>query len=190
MMIATRHLQRATALFAVFGAVMATALSFASAAPQAPDGSQAKFEFLNANGNSNCSVSFMEAIPTMEPDARLQGSCCSPMDLHRYGEQIEGLKVFSEVALIPSDPYDIPAPLAARLMDFYEVPLSPKQQAAYDYAIENSDEGGPCCCGCWRWVTYGGLAKHLIRDQGFSGEQIARVWDLSDGCGGAGDHAH
>lgn len=189
-MIATRNLRAATALFAVFAAVMAATLSFASAEPDAPGDLKAKFEFLSTNGNSNCSASFMEAIPGMKADARLQGSCCTPMDFHRYGEQIEGLKAFSEVALIPSDPYDIPAPRAARLMEFYEAPLSPKQQAAYDYAMENSDEGGPCCCGCWRWVTYGGLAKHLIRDEGFSGEQIARIWDLSDGCGGEGDHAH
>jgi hypothetical protein len=28
------------------------------------------------------------------------------------------------------------------------------------------------------------LAKHLIRDRQFTGDQIARIWDLSDGCGG------
>ena len=33
-------------------------------------------------------------------------------------------------------------------------------------------------------------AKHLIRDRGFSGEQIAKIWDLSDGCGGEEGHVH
>jgi hypothetical protein len=29
----------------------------------------------------------------------------------------------------------------------------------------------------------------LIREHGFSGQQIARIWDLSDGCGGE-NHVH
>lgn len=152
---------------------------------------RARFEHLSRNGNSNCSRQFIESIPKMSAVARLQGSCCSPMDFHRYGEQIEGLKAitFASISEIPPDPYDISAPLAARLMQFYDITLTPVQQAAYDHAMQNSNERGPCCCKCWRWVVYGGLAKHLIRDRGFSGEQITRVWDLSDGCGGT-DHAH
>jgi hypothetical protein len=150
---------------------------------------RARFEHLSAHGNSNCSRQFMMSIPTMPADARLQGSCCSPMEFHRYGEQIEGLKAFADIDVIPVDPYDIPAPLAAKLMQFYEISLSATQQASYDYAMQHSKEGGPCCCPCWRWVVYGGLAKHLIRDRNFGGEQIARIWDLSDGCGGDG-HAH
>ncbi len=150
---------------------------------------RARFDYLSANGNSNCSRQFMEKIRTLPAEARLQGSCCSPMDFHRYGEQIEGLKAFAAIDVIPPDPYDIAAPLAARLMQFYDVTLTPAQQAAYDYATQNSNERGPCCCRCWRWVVYGGLAKHLIRDRGFTGEQIARIWDLSDGCGGT-SHVH
>jgi hypothetical protein len=170
--------------------VMAAALSVGnSATPQGAEDLRARFEHLSKNGNSNCSRQFMEAIPSMPADGRLQGSCCSPMDLHRYGEQVDGLKTFAEIDLIPPDPYDIPAPLAARLLQFYETSLSPEQQAAYDYAMQNSNERGPCCCRCWRWAVYGGLAKHLIRDRGFSGEQIARIWDLSDGCGGT-SHVH
>ncbi len=38
---------------------------------------------------------------------RLQGSCCSAMDFHRYTEQVEGLKKYSHINKIPSDPYDI-----------------------------------------------------------------------------------
>ena len=52
----------------------------------------------------------MEAIPTMPAEARMQGSCSSPMDFHRYGKQMEGLKAFADIGLIPPDPYDIPAP--------------------------------------------------------------------------------
>ncbi len=151
---------------------------------------KARFDYLSTNGNSNCSGAFLRAIPRMTPIARLQGSCCSPMDLARYDEQIQGLKVFAAIAEIPPDPYDIEAGLAKKLLAVYGIALSPEEQAAYDYAMLNADEKGPCCCQCWRWHVYGGLGKLLIRDRGFTGEQLAEVWDLSDGCGGAADHSH
>lgn len=189
-MVSLRSLRPVAVGIGVLAAILIAASQLTTAATESTEDLRARFEHLSQNGNSNCSPQFMNSIQAMSADARLQGSCCSPMDFHRYGEQIEGLKAFAEFEIIPTDPYDIPAPLAARLMEFYNAPLSPEQQAAYDYAMENSNEGGPCCCGCWRWVTYGGLAKHLIRDLDFSGEQIAKVWDFSDGCGGEGDHVH
>ena len=51
--------------------------------------------------------------------------------------------------------------------------------------MANSDEKGPCCCRCWRWKVYGGLAKLLVREHGFDGKQVTEVWDMSNGCGGA-----
>ena len=147
-----------------------------------------RFEHLSVNGNSNCSRAFMESITAMSPMARLQGSCCSPMSLHRYAEQVEGLKKYKDIAEIPTDPYDVEAGLAQKAMTNYDLELAPEEQEAYDYAMANSDEGGPCCCRCWRWRTYGGLAKLLIRTHGLTGEQVTEVWDLSDGCGGEEDH--
>lgn len=179
-------------LVLVFAVLALTALAVPNpiaAEVRGADNLRARFDYLSVNGNSNCSRQFMEKIRTMPAEARLQGSCCSPMDFHRYGEQIAGLKALAHIDVIPPDPYDIAAPLAARLMQFYDVTLTPVQQAAYDYAAQNSNERGPCCCRCWRWAVYGGLAKHLIRDRGFSGEQIAKIWDLSDGCGGT-SHVH
>lgn len=153
----------------------------------------ARFDFLSKNGNSSCSASFRTSIPSMPDEARLRGSCCSPMSLHRYGEQVEGLRKFKSVASqniaeIPDDPYNVEARLAKKLLSYYDMKLTPGEQARYDYAMKNSDEKGPCCCRCWRWNVYGGLAKHLIRSRGFSGEQITQLWDLSDGCGGEADH--
>lgn len=155
----------------------------------------AKFEYLSQNGNSSCSTAFRESIKSLPDTARLQGSCCSPMSLHRYSEQIEGLKKFKSssgqnIAKIPDDPYDIEAGLAKELMSYYDVELTPTEQTAYDYAMANSDEKGPCCCKCWRWYVYGGLGKYLIKNHGFTGEQITQVWNLSDGCGGDEDHHH
>ncbi len=149
-----------------------------------------RFEYLSVNGNSNCSGAFMDSITTMPPGSRLQGSCCAPMDVHRYIEQVKSLRAYGHITAIPPDPYDIDAGLAHVLMANYEVTLTPLQQSAYDHAMEISDERGPCCCGCWRWYVYGGLAKQLVRDHGFTGEQLTRVWNLSNGCGGGAEHNH
>ena len=149
-----------------------------------------RYDHLSANGNSSCSGAFRAAIARMPAVARLQGSCCSPMTLHRYGEQIAGLREYGAIAAIPPDPYDIEAGHAKELIGYFSLELTPEERAHYDYAVANSNEKGPCCCGCWRWEVYGGLGKHLIRELGFTGEQVAEVWDLSDGCGGDGEHLH
>lgn len=121
---------------------------------------------------------------------RLQGSCCLPMDFHKYTEQIDGLKKYSSLNKIPSDPYDIPVPLAKEFLDFQKnITLTTKQQTVYDEAVKFSEEGGPCCCKCWRWYAFEGLAKYLITKYNFTAEQIAEIWELEDGCGGSG-HIH
>lgn len=150
----------------------------------------AEFNYLSQNGNSSCSASFKNSISSMSNDARLQGSCCRPMSMHRYSEQVEGLRKYANITEIPSDPYDIEAGLAKKLISAYDMELTAKEQKVYDYAMENSDEKGPCCCQCWRWYVYGGLGKYLIRNHGFTGEQVTEVWNLSDGCGGESDHLH
>lgn len=149
----------------------------------------AKFAELSKNGNSVCSGAFTDSILSMADDERILGSCCSPMNLHRYIEQVEGLKKYSNISEIPPDPYDVNAGLAKKMQAYYDTELTSEEQGAYDYAIANSHEKGPCCCKCWRWYVYGGLAKYLIRNYQFTGEQVVDIWDLSDGCGGAGDHA-
>ena len=145
-----------------------------------------RFDFLSQNGNSSCTKEFLDSIATMPSEARLQGSCCSPMERTRYIAQIDGLKKYANIADIPPDPYDIDASLAHKLLSNYDMTLKPDEQKAYDYAMSNSEEKGPCCCRCWRWRVYGGLAKLLMRAHGFDGAQITEVWNLSDGCGGAG----
>lgn len=149
----------------------------------------AKFTELSKNGNSACSGAFKDSILSMADDERIMGSCCSPMNLHRYIEQVDGLKKYSNISEIPPDPYDVNAGLAKKMQAYYGTELTSEEQAAYDYAMENSHEKGPCCCKCWRWYVYGGLAKYLIRNYQFTGEQVVDIWNLSDGCGGAGDHA-
>ena len=150
----------------------------------------AQFDYLSNNGNSSCSTSFAESIDSMDRGSRLQGSCCSPMNMHRYVEQVEGLKKYADIKEIPPDPYDIDAGLAKNVTAHYDDALTPEEQRAYDYAMQNSNEKGPCCCKCWRWYVYGGLGKLLIQKYGFTGKQVTEIWNLSDGCGGAGEHNH
>lgn len=73
---------------------------------------KSRFELLSQHGNVDCSAKFEASIATMPPDARLQGSCCAPMDETRYRQQLDGLKKYSDIAEVPPDPYDIPAPLS------------------------------------------------------------------------------
>ena len=143
-----------------------------------------RFDFLSTQGNSDCSIAFAKSIASMPITARLQGSCCSPMERQRYLKQLAGLAKYSAIPEIPSDPYDIAAGLAQKLLPYYDVALMESEQASYKYAMDHSEEKGPCCCRCWRWTVFGGLAKFLIREHHFTGEQVTEVWDLSDGCGG------
>lgn len=162
-----------------------------NSSPLANEALAAKFDTLRKNGNSSCSASFQQAVSSGSTGKdRLQGSCCSPMDPHRYSEQVEGLKKYSNIPEIPPDPYDIDAELAQKMTNFYNTELTPEEQKAYDYAMANSNEKGPCCCKCWRWYVYGGLGKYLIKNYQFTGEQITEIWNLSDGCGGPGDHVN
>ena len=150
----------------------------------------AKFDYLSQHGNSSCSANFKNSIPQMSDNNRIQGSCCSPMSFHRYGEQVEGLKKYENIPEIPKNPYDIEASLAKRLMSYYDMEITLEKQNAYDYAMEHSHEKGPCCCKCWRWYVYGGLGKYLIHNYGFTGGQLTEIWNLSDGCGGNEEHHH
>lgn len=163
--------------------VVALTLSAPAFAEVASGDLMARFEHLSNNGNSNCSMEFMQSIATGLQDRRLQGSCCSPMAFGHYVEQIEGLKTYSSIPEIPSDPYDVNSDLARALLIVDATTLSDSDQATFDRALQLAEEGGPCCCRCWRWSVYSGLAKRLIRDRGFDAEQIAEVWDLSSGCG-------
>ena len=163
--------------------------TFLAAGDEIPPEIVKKFEDLSKNGSSSCSVDFMNSIPNMPPMSRLKGSCCGPMALHRYSEQIEGLKQYAGISIIPPDPYDIDAGLAQKLLASYDLPLTPDEQRGYDYAMQHSEEKGPCCCQCWRWHVLGGLGKLLVHEHGFTGEQLTKVWNLSNGCGGD-SHEH
>lgn len=152
-------------------------------------GSDAAFNYLSQQGTNICGLQ-PESVLGYPDDMRLQGSCCSPMDWHRYQEQVERLRQYVNIAHIPSDAYDIPAALVKELLGYQaSIHLNAEQQAVYDKAMALSEEGGPCCCRCWRWYAFEGMGKYLITQQGWSAEQLGELWSLTDGCGGAG-HTH
>jgi len=112
------------------------------------------------------------------------------MDLHHYQEQVEGLKKYTDIPQIPADPYDVPVSLAKQLFAYQKtIQLTSDQQAVYDEATKIAEEGGPCCCKCWRWNAFEGQAKYLITELNWSAREVAELWDLEDGCGGPG-HEH
>lgn len=149
---------------------------------------ESQFALLSDAHTNRCAKA--DFVYSKSDDERLQGSCCSKMDLSAYTRQIEGLKKYASIEQIPKDPYDIPVFLAKTLLTFdKEITLTAEQQMVYDKAMTMSHEHGPCCCKCWRWTAFEGLAKYLITEHQFSSEQIAEVWDLEDGCGGKG-HEH
>ena len=142
------------------GMVAGGALGSGEVAPGYP-GSDAdletKFVFLSANGNSSCSQAFLASIPGMTEVQRLQGSCCSPMAMGDYREQIEALERFKTIELIPPDPYDIAASLAKKLLEYGKtITASANEQAILNKAVAASEEGDYCCCPCWRWSVYEG----------------------------------
>lgn len=176
-------------IFLIFS-VLAVGLVFALLSDKSNEGDLVRHtnvKFVELTKNQNVACFGANRIYSMSDSERLQGSCCSPMSLHRYEEQVEGLKDYSDISQIPTDPYDISVEKAKELLNYKKtIELSDGQQEIYNDAMKMSDEGGPCCCKCWRWDVYEGLAKYLIVIESFTAEQVANVWDLSDGCGGEG----
>lgn len=157
---------------------------------EAAPGTPARFAVLRRARSNLCGLR-PQNVATLAKQGRLQGSCCSPMDLHRYTEQVKGLRRYAAVPEIPRDPYDIPVALAKRLLSYKQtIKLTPAQQSTFDRAMKLEGGHGPCCCQCWRWSAFSGQAKYLIARRGYSAQEIAGVWVLEDGCGGASHEHH
>jgi len=66
--------------------------------------SAAHTDFCQDIGNKPAIDRSMAMLPA---GARLQGACCSAMNLDHYIRQLNGLKNYDAVSQIPTDPYDI-----------------------------------------------------------------------------------
>lgn len=144
----------------------------------------ARFSYLAVQRSNRCDLQAAE-IATYPRTARLQGSCCSPMDRAAYKDQLRALRDYDRVAAIPRDPYDISAGTVQRLLRYRDnVELDRTDRATYRRALELSSEGGPCCCHCWRWEAFAGLGQKLTMRDGWHAAELASLIDALDGCGG------
>jgi hypothetical protein len=112
------------------------------------------------------------------------GQCCGVLtNMTEYNEQIEGLKKFSYIPDVPSNPYNISIQHVKKILSYDKyTPLTSEQQTVLEQAAEMAAEG-PCCCKCWHWYFNEGVAKELIIKYSFKAEQVAEFYDLSDTCG-------
>ena len=147
-------------------------------------GTIAKFTILARQQSNRCSLRPAELM-SYPPGRRLQGSCCSPMNLSRYQHQVAALRRYAAIPQIPPDPYDIPVGLAQRLIRYQqEIRLTPGQRGVYQAAMRQAPERGRC--HCWRWTAFEGLSDYLITQRHWSAGRLAALIGDVDGCGGSG----
>jgi len=156
----------------------------ASAASTLSPGSEAKFSYLAAQHSNFCSLS-KDTVMTYPDNDRIQGACCNPLDAVKYRYQVAGLRAFSNLPEILTDPYDVSARLAKQLLaDDSSLTLTSAEQSVFTQAKGMTVDHGWCCCQCWRWYMNEGLAKVLVTKYHMSAQDIAHVIDLTNGCGG------
>jgi hypothetical protein len=144
----------------------------------------ARFAELTSAKSNYCSLD-AQTVMGYPDDHRMQGACCNPMDRDKYRQQVDGLRRYAEIPEVPKDPYDIEAGLAKRLLGYDEtITLDAGEQATFDEAMGMTEDGGPCCCQCWRWDMTEGLAKFLITEHDMPADEVAEIADLTNGCGG------
>ena len=83
----TFHRPRTIGVIALVAALSFGLVGAQNASAEGPDDSSlaARFKHLSQHGNVECSGQFEKSIATMRQNAKLQGSCCAPMDEVRYG---------------------------------------------------------------------------------------------------------
>ena len=150
-------------------------------------GTAAAFAQLSGQHSNYCSLS-ADKVMGYADDARLQGACCSAMDMAKYEWQVDSLRRYSSMQEIPQDPYDISVAQAKELLGYDgALSLTAVQQQVYDTAMGMTDDKAPCCCQCWRWYMTRGLAKFLIINHSMGAQEVAAIVDLVNGCGGPMD---
>src|SRR6185312_4258930 len=127
-------------------------------------GQRAEFDYLASQHSNNCGLD-PSAFAAMNAAMRLQGACCGPMDAKLFPEYLQQLHELGRMnhGIFPRNPYNMSVGLAHRLVAYNDqILLSRSEQQVYDDAMRMADDGGPCCCHCWRWVAFEGQAKFLI----------------------------
>lgn len=113
----------------------------------------------------------------------LGGQCCGAMTTTKdYHVQLQKLQVYKNIPDIPLNPYKTPVELAKKWIDVDKATtLTEDQQKVFNQALSISKEG-PCCCKCWHYYVNEGIAKKMIQDKGWTGQQVAQFWDNSSIC--------
>jgi hypothetical protein len=143
-----------------------------------------RFALLHDRYSNQCGLQ-PASLATLPASGRLQGACCSPMNLAHYEQQLNGLKSYRAVPLVPVDPYDVSVRLALQLVAYdHSIRLTHPERRRYEQAVRLSKEHGPCCCQCWRWSAFMGQAKKFIVEHRYSAAEIAAISGLEDGWGG------
>ena len=149
-----------------------------------PAGSDAKFKYLADQRTNYCNLD-PATVALYSAKRRMQGSCCDRMNRESYRRQVIGLQKYAAILEVPTDPYDIQAGQAKRLLGYdHSISLTGREETMFDAAMRTTDEHAPCCCQCWRWYMIEGLDKFLIRNRNLSARQVAEITGLVDGCGG------
>lgn len=178
-----KPLYRITLTVAIAAGVIAGPVSAAVLPPLSSGDLKGRFAILSQRHSNECILT-AAGIDKLAVNGRLQGACCGPMKYSDYVRQINGLKAYASNSEIPPDPYDMSVSLAKHLISLDNtLTLNPEQQKVYDQAVKLASEHGPCCCKCWRWFAFRGQAKEAIRNGSYGAAEIARIWDLEDGCG-------
>ncbi len=161
-----------------------SASSNATPMPDMVAGSPEKFQYLATQSTNFCGLQ-QGTVMSYSDSTRIQGACCNPMNMTTYKDQVHGLQAFSDVAVIPPDPYDVSAGLAKQLLGYdRSIKLTTSEQAVFDQAMSLTPDKAPCCCKCWRWNAHEGLARYLIHVRYWDAQKVGKVITLVNGCGG------
>lgn len=148
---------------------------------------QAKFGILGQATSDMCTSGYAQSsafLNSQSNNAYLQGSCCYPMVYSHYVQQINGLKAYSNISLIPPDPYNVSVSSVKQMFAHSGIPLNAAQNATFTQTLQLSKEG-LCCCQCWAWYFHEGLVKYLIiSNYNLSPSSLSNLLNLEDCCGG------
>ena len=97
--------------------------------------SQAHTDVCAYLGNQQANANY---INSLADNFYLQGSCCFPMDYNHYVSQTNGLKNYSDIPIIPQNPYNVSASHAKGMMSYATLTMTQAQQAVYDNAAKAS----------------------------------------------------
>lgn len=136
----------------------------------------------NPNTGSSCTAGPTTLASTS--GMTLGGQCCGAMkDLDEYNKELGALQIYKDIPDVPLNPFKTPIETARKWIEYDNTTiLNGKEQAVYDQAYAISKEK-PCCCKCWHYYVNEGIAKKMIRDYHYSGQQVASFWDSSSICG-------